>query len=400
MKHDKLHIEELLKEYASYTFEDFMQDDFFILSVRKPSNDSIWFWNQFIQSKPVNSEEYYRAKSSIDSLSEASPRLTTDEVFTMWRNIEIANKGYLKRSFNRQKFVYLSVAASLIFAVVLFSYLTKKEESSLMKFVEQTKIVEQGETTQLILSDARVIDLEGQKAEVSYQGDTVNFNERKELILNKEEQKERFNQMIVPKGKRAGLSFSDGTKIWINSGTKVIYPSSFNDKKREIYVDGEIFAEVEKDEKRPFIVKTSGFAVEVLGTVFNINAYCTDSEQAVVLVSGAVNILSDKRKVLLKPREKYENDGGIESVRTVDIEPYISWTKGMYIYESERLDLIVKRLSRYYGIEIVCSEEASYLRFSGKLDLKDDLASILSGLEKTAPIELKELNGKYLITLK
>lgn len=85
--------------------------------------------------------------------------------------------------------------------------------------------------------------------------------------------KEEYNQIIVPKGKRSQIVLADNSKIWINSGSKVIYPRAFEGKYREIYVEGEVYLNVTHDTSKPFIVNTSGFEVRVLGTSFNISAY-------------------------------------------------------------------------------------------------------------------------------
>lgn len=76
--------------------------------------------------------------------------------------------------------------------------------------------------------------------------------------------------MVIPRGKRSVLTFSDGSKVWVNAGTRVIYPTEFEKDKREIYVDGEIYIEVARDEERPFYVRTKDMNVRVLGTKFNV----------------------------------------------------------------------------------------------------------------------------------
>ena len=84
--------------------------------------------------------------------------------------------------------------------------------------------------------------------------------------LTEDDGKEAYNQIIVPKGKRSQIVLADNSKIWINSGSKVIYPRTFEGKYREIYVEGEVYLKVAHDTSKPFIVNTSGFEVSVLGT--------------------------------------------------------------------------------------------------------------------------------------
>ena len=96
----------------------------------------------------------------------------------------------------------------------------------------------------------------------------------------------------------------------------------------------------------------------------------------------------------------YTYSNGVREVRTVNVEEYISWRNGIYLYKSEQLGIILTRLSRYYGKDIECTDDVSHLRFSGKLDLKDDLSVILRGIARTAPISYESRAGKYLISRK
>lgn len=395
----------IIEEYASYTFDDFLFDDFFINSLKNPSYESVKFWDQYISSNPLNIEAYYQAKSYIESLYKGSDYLSDKETFEMWKNIEIANKKELQIGYRQKRIRLWSVVAGIAIIVAVFlsyPFLSDREESfSLMSFVEKTAEVSgSSDQTQLILSNKEVINLSEQESEISYKEGTIEINKKDGTHIVQEQGETTFNQIIVPKGKRVTLNLADGTKLWINSGTKVIYPAKFNKDKREIYVDGEVLAEVKKEKKHPFLIQTPKLGVEVLGTTFNVNAYSTDISHSVILVSGSVKVLSEKKEVLLKPNERYENNQETISVETVDVEKYISWIKGIYIYESERLDTIMKQISRYYGIEIICDNQAASLHFSGKLDMKDDIALILTGIERTSPVTVKKDNGKYIITLK
>ncbi|MDR1089955.1 MAG: FecR family protein, partial [Prevotella sp.] len=211
-----------------------------------------------------------------------------------------------------------------------------------------------------------------------------------------------FNQLIVPPGKRTVLNLPDGTKVWVNSDTRLIYPASFSHDMREIFVNGEIYIDVAKDEKRPFIVKTKDMEVRVLGTKFNITAYEEDDEKTVVLVSGSVqiNTKNNNDSALLTPEQMYVNEKGQTHITTVDTKTYTSWIDGIYFCKNLNLENILQRLSRYYGVEIACDPSVGKEIFSGKLDLKENLDSIFDGIAFAIPISYTESNGAYLITPK
>lgn len=142
-----------------------------------------------------------------------------------------------------------------------------------------------------MVSDQKKIELDNNAQIVYSATGQVQVNSNK---LVEDDIKEEYNQIIVPKGKRSQIVLADNSKIWINSGSKVIYPRAFEGKYREIYVEGEVYLNVTHDTSKPFIVNTSGFEVRVLGTSFNISAYKNQEKAAVVLVEGSVNVKTNK----------------------------------------------------------------------------------------------------------
>ena len=131
-------------------------------------------------------------------------------------------------------------------------------------------------------------------------------------------------------------------------------------------------------------------------------AYASDDQSRIALVSGSVKIITGAADdVLLSPNKMYEQDkNGQSSVKDVDIRKYTSWIHGLYMYESERLDVILTRLTRYYGTDIVFDEYVSEIRCSGKLDLKENIEDVLSVICKTAPVEYVEESKKYIVNYK
>jgi len=248
---------------------------------------------------------------------------------------------------------------------------------------------------QLVLSDEKSILFDRKETVITY--DTTGILVDRELISQNEST--GFNQLIVPLAKRSVLNLSDGTKIWINSDSRLIYPVSFANDIREIYVDGEIYIEVAEEAYRPFVVHTKGMDVRVLGTKFNVTAYESDDKKKIVLVSGLVEIVSKKGEIATRlfPDELYAVENGQVHVEKVDTRKYISWIDGIYYCENESLENILQKLSRFYGVEIICAPSVAGVIFSGKLDLKDKLSDILDGISFTLPVIYSENNEKYVI---
>ena len=380
-------------EYSGLSFEDFLLDDFFVQSNLYPTEESDLFWEKFEQENKGKLDNYMMAKKGIHELNKNV--LDDQSVTKIWENIRKATHPAKSKRYYR---IALAVAAGIAVLLVLRIFLPQKENpphhQDIMTFAQRTATITDSLTTQLILSDDRVISLLEKESVIVYDSASIKLSSRK---ITKEETS-AFHQLIIPKGKRLFLTLSDGTKIWANSGTKLIYPVEFEQKKREIYVDGEIFLDVATKNDHPFIVRTSDMNVEVLGTKFNVEAYNTDIQKRVALQSGSVKVHAGaNRNIVLQPDEMFEKMGDRETVTVVDVAQYISWVEGVYIFDNERLDVVFARLSRHYGQEIIVDKAVANLKCSGKLDLKDKLTDVLKIIRFVTSVNFTCQDNKYII---
>lgn len=393
------------ERYESYSAEDFLQDDFFIHSLTHPTNESEKFWREALNENLINKEEFRIASHFILSVQVKQERPSYEEVFDLWKNIEVRNKDFLKKKRRKLNFYYLTAAGISALLISVFFYYNSFPDTTDIKIANVKDIGapdSRGKDIQLVLSDDKIVSLEGQEAEILYNERGIEINNQETELGNVQSGSGKsgsYNQLIVPLGKRSRLTLSDGSRLWINSGTRLVFPVSFEKDKREIYVDGEVFADVFPMKSKPFIVNTKVHNIEVLGTSFNLTAYERDTIQNIVLVTGAIKIRTESEKeTILAPNEMYTYANGQREVKTVNVEKYISWRNGIYQYQSEDLGVILTRLARYYGEEIVYTNDISHLKCSGKLDLKDDLYTVLAGIATTAPIRCKTEDGKYIIS--
>lgn len=320
----------------------------------------------------------------------------------VWEKIE--KDLVLKKRFPLRRLVYICSAASVAVFVFFFLYseLNQSDYSdSLDKYVAilENPVMDDPQI-QVYLSAQDKITVEDTKASVAYSSQgKVLINEKIQESDSLKAVEQEYNQIIVPKGKYTHLTLSDGSTVHINSGTRVVYPRVFSGNCREIYVEGEVCLDVVKNEKTPFVVKTSQFNVEVLGTVFNVNAYKEDVKGEVVLVNGSV-CLSDKhrQKIELKPNQLVAvEDGHIGKIKSVDASDYIAWTRGTLILNLTPLSEVFKKLERFYGQNIIVAEEAGTLRMKGKVDLQQSLDDLIVLISATAPITYEKREGTYYI---
>ena len=180
---------------------------------------------------------------------------------------------------------------------------------------------------------------------LEYKGKSLQVNKEKTLKKTLDPIKQNINHIIVPKGKRATITFSDGTFMYVNSGSHVIYPTEFEKEKREILVEGEVFLEVAKDSRRPFFVKTKDLCVQVLGTTFNVQAYKDECYSIVPLLSGRVmlnafNELGESTsRMFLKSNQCALSDNKSGSVSLCDVNASFAnaWVNGEYKFKDEPL---------------------------------------------------------------
>ncbi|MDR0573253.1 MAG: FecR domain-containing protein [Tannerella sp.] len=393
-------------DYSKYKVEDFLQDDYFIHSMRHPTTESIAFWKKLTEESAVSSEEFNFAKYYISLVFAEKSRMTDIELNHLFKRIEADTVQSLRRK--RKTFFFRAAASFLLLlagAASVMYYLSEKKADSLVMAGLQGARAD-SEYVELILSDEERITITEDDASVDYaQKGKILINDKTlekapELPKSPEKKKTEkdFNQLIVPFGKRSSLTLEDGTHIWINAGTRVVYPVTFDDDKREIYVDGEIYTDVAKEAGRPFYVKTSGMQVLALGTSFNVTAYESDDASSVVLVNGSVQVKNKDRRTqhVLKPNDMLTEQNGRVHIRQVKATNHIAWIDGVYISDNETLESILLRLSRYYNVKITVDGDASGLLCSGKLEMKENIIGVFDVLSSTAPVTYKtNRNGDY-----
>jgi len=372
-------------QYTSFSTEDFLQDDFFISSMAKPTKESENLWKSFVCSNPQNLNEFLAAKEYIQKMPKSNDSLEEDEITELWGRIE--NDTIRKSRRQRWKYYSSSIAAAVVILVGCLAYYVHSDQSdkaeSILAFVQQHKLsLPKTNDALLILSKNNILRIKQQESHIAY--NKANVKTDKECI--DESKLSAYNQLIIPRGKRSMLTLSDGSKIWVNSGSRLVYPAKFAKDKREIYVDGEIYIEVTKDARRPFYVRTKYMNVRVLGTKFNITAYETEQSQRVVLVEGRVQIGRRTSRAILRPNQMYYANQGKEVVENTDTYPYTSWVNGIYCFDNENLSEILNRLSTYYAVNVKCDPEICKLMGSGKIDLKDNFENVLQGLSFVIPI--------------
>ena len=195
----------------------------------------------------------------------------------------------------------------------------------------------------------------------------------------------------------SAFDLPDGSKVWLNAGSSLKYPTQFNDKQRVVSMQGEAYFEVESDKEHPFIVKTKQLTVEATGTAFNVNAYAPDHVAAVTLVKGKVAVTLDQKKTIsLSPGEKidYNLATSLYNVNKTNTYKWCSWKDGILIFRDDPLEYVFKRLGQTYNVEFIL-KDAELGKYSYKATFEgESLNEILRLLEMSAPIRCKEVSNR------
>ena len=217
---------------------------------------------------------------------------------------------------------------------------------------------------------------------------------------------QEMNMISVPTGQRVNIQLSDGTNVWLNSGSKMEYPAAFTKRKgkREVTLNGEGYFEVAKDTKRPFVVQTGKYDIEVLGTKFNVDAYNKASSFSTALMEGSIQI-SDKaeptKKIILHPLQKADYINGqlvVEKIQNYDI---YRWKEGLLCFEHIAFNDLMKEFEKTYDIQIINKNKnlENYI-CSGKFRISDGLDFILHVLQRDVKFSFSRNENNTIIYIK
>ena len=208
-----------------------------------------------------------------------------------------------------------------------------------------------------------------------------------------------YNTINVPYGGTYTVELCDGTKVYLNSGTTLEFPSRFDGKVRSVILKGEAYFDVARNVSKPFVVEVDEMKVKVLGTSFNVKSYVDEPGVYTTLVEGSVAILRDGQpEKKIKPGEQaYYNKGvGPLSIAEVDVNEFTSWKDGLFYFKDIALEEILRIVSRWYDLEVFyMNQGAKSVIYSGKLPMYSSVEDVLRKFEISGDVRF-ELKGRTL----
>lgn len=293
-----------------------------------------------------------------------------------------------KRRENRWK-GGLKVAAMLVLLLGTFFFYEHYRPAETRKMA-QTEILPGGPKAILLLADGKEMSLDVDRTQDLQLPEGVCLSGKEKKLVYSHTSSEKlpeYNELHVPRGGEYKIVLSDGTFVHLNSETVLRYPVAFEGGKREVVLSGEAYFEVTKDSLRPFTVKCKEYEVKVLGTTFNISAYEDEETSMATLVEGHVRICHRGYDTDLRPGQMALVGRQGVSVKDVEIENAISWTRAFFSFQEESLDEIFKKIARWYDVEFIYeSPEVKAYRFSGSIPRYEGIHSVFQIMQQAAPL--------------
>ncbi|HRO46717.1 FecR family protein [Agriterribacter sp.] len=304
----------------------------------------------------------------------------------------------------KRAYAFMKIAAAAVLIIVsafmAYTYFLK-EKDKIPAGISQD-IAPGGNRATLILSDGRQLTLnEIQLGNITEEDGTIIKKSADGQVAyfpgNNTKKHKGFNTIKTPKGGQYQVVLPDGSKVWLNAASSLTYPASFDNMERRVQLAGEGYFEIASkvyNKKRiPFIVETGKQQIEVLGTRFNVNAYDDETGIKTTLIEGKVKVITENETVILKPHQEFNLRSDGINTQQVEVEAAIDWKNGDFIFADEDIKSVMRKIARWYNVEVVYDNTISPENLSGQISRNRNLSEVLRMLELSGNIRFTIDNG-------
>ena len=397
------------KEFLQLTVEELLGSRDFVAWLIRGKNKQEW--EAFQDENPEFKSTVNHARKILELLCDRHDHLNDDDLLKIWKNIESFEDQIRNHKRHIKLYKVMRYAALLIFVVsVGFAGYWGFHRNQKMYVYTLPAVSGTGHQSRLHLSNGTTVDLEKENSKIALNSDQkIVIDNEKVIDLTNDTQPEelKMNEVVIPYGKKSQLVLEDGTKVWLNAGSRMAFPTRFTGKTREVFLEGEGYFEVANKKNQPFMVNTGEITVKVLGTRFNISAYKTDKLTETVLLEGKVALSQPsvlgfmKRETQLAPNQKATYDRISQSTSVInetDADFAIAWTEGWFKFSKQNMNDVLTKLQRYYNVQFVFDSELWTAELiTGKLDLKESVESVMVALADVSGIQFRIEGEKIFI---
>jgi transmembrane sensor len=331
------------------------------------------------------------------------------DISSAWQTI--APQTSQKRDLNRWRQIAKWKYAALITffvasASIFYISVNRKDTRAVAQKVNlhyQDDVLPGGDKALLELADGSIVVLDKiSDGSLQHQGGTQVIKQAGKLIYNtageNHAEKISYNKISTPKGGQYRVILPDGSKVWLNAGSSLRFPTVFSDKERLVELTGEAYFEIAKRNtvspggkgqvRVPFKVQTNDVTIEVLGTHFNVMAYTREGSINTTLIEGSVKVSSASNSRLLKPGQQAKVNGDIDVVNA-DTEEVIAWKNGFFQFNGADVKTVMGQIERWYDVEVAYEGGMPSRHFTGVISRNNNVSKVLDMLELTGGVKFE-----------
>nr|WP_121271792.1 FecR family protein [Pedobacter schmidteae] len=334
-----------------------------------------------------------RAKNLVDSdLAEVKARLL----------VQTGTRGGSVISMRKQTALVAAAVAAIVFAIWFF-FIPRYSGTSLSRTKGRalTNDIAPGKNTATItFSGDKSITLNDTKNGVVIGNNKLTYSDGSPISLQEVgfSDQERMVTAATPRGGTYRIILPDGTEVRLNAASKITFPAKFKDRERRIILDGEAYFKVVHNARQPFIVESRGQEVKDIGTEFNINCYTDEGLIRTTLVEGSAEVSSliSASTLTLYPKQQATLANRTLKMTEVNVDDVVAWTSGTFSFTSESITSIMRKVARWYDIDIIYETNVSDISFTGSVNRYYKLSTLLDKLQQTGALQF-DIEGRKVI---
>jgi len=207
------------------------------------------------------------------------------------------------------------------------------------------------------------------------------------------------NTISTPRGGQYQVILPDGSHVWLNAASSIRFPTAFAHNERKVEITGEVYFEITKDKRKPFRVLSEEQMIEVLGTHFNVMAYADEKVIITTLLEGSVAVSNQKERVTIKPSQNVtlQRNSNTLTVNQADAQAAVMWKNGYLYFDDEPIESIMRKVSRWYDVEIVYKGNIAGKTFGGNISKFKNVSELLEVLQATGSIHFQTEERRIIV---
>jgi len=305
----------------------------------------------------------------------------------VWGNIHAAVSAHPVRRIHVLRTAWFRYAAAVIIISGIGAYLWSSGRKQHQELVHNTDIAPGRLGAILTLADGTQVKLDslGNGVVADQKGTKVLLKDGGLAYNAGNANAMTYNTMTTPKGRQFSVQLPDGSRAWLNAASSITFPTAFIGEDRPVTITGEVYFEIVGSPTKPFKVKVNDKTeIEVLGTSFNVKAYPGDATINTTLLAGAVRLHASNHVQPLKPGEQTQvkQDGGIQLIKNADIQKIMAWKNGLFNFQDESLEEVMKQLERWYDIQVRYDGDPPKTKFFGEVGRDLTLSQVIETLRE------------------